>query len=136
LKLGTAKKVFKKYGKDLRIFVNDRRVAAFPRASFAKPSKFHNFAILNLNPLARITKLANASFRTKSVFEAGCINCGSLDNIEVHHVRKLRDSSRAIKSDYLTAMMSRMNRKQIPLCKKCHIYYHRGKLSIKREITG
>ena len=131
LKLGTARKVFKKFGKDLKVIVDNKVVASFPQESYAKPSTFHNTAIAKINPLARIDKLAMATFRTKNLFDASCSHCGSTDNIEVHHVRKLRDSSKAIKADWLTSMMSRMNRKQIPLCKTCHSDYHRGRLSPK-----
>jgi len=131
LRLGTAKQVFKKYGKDLKVIVNNKVVASFPQESFAKPSTFHNTAISKINPLSRIDQLAKATFRTRNIFEASCTHCGSTENVEVHHVRKLRDSSKAIKADWLTSMMSRMNRKQIPLCKICHIDYHRGRLSPK-----
>lgn len=126
LKLITAKKVFKKFGKDLNIVENNKLVASFPTPSFAKPRKFLNTPISKSNPFARLERLAKATFRTKALFEKTCTLCGGSENIEAHHVRKLRDSSKTIKQDYLTAMMSRMNRKQIPLCKSCHIKFHRG----------
>jgi hypothetical protein len=129
LRLGTVKQTFKKFGKDTNIIVNNKIVASFPNESFAKPKKFHNTNISKISPLGRLEQLSNASFRTKQLFETKCTNCGTIENIEIHHVRKLRDSSKAIKADWLTTMMSRMNRKQIPLCKTCHINYHRGKLT-------
>lgn len=121
LRLGTIKQTYKKFGKDIKIIVNNKMVASFPNA---KPNKFHNTNISKISPLGRLE-----SFRTKQLFETICANCGAIENIEIHHVRKLRDSSKAIKADWLTSMMSRMNRKQIPLCKTCHINYHRGKLT-------
>ena len=69
------------------------------------------------------------------MFESSCLVCESNENIEIHHVRKLRDSSKSIKNDYFTAMMSRMNRKQVPLCKRCHINVHRGQIPIKPYIS-
>lgn len=66
LKLGTAKKVFKKYGKDLIIIVNNKVVASFPQESFVRPNKFHKSAITNLNPLLRLTKLSNSTIRTST----------------------------------------------------------------------
>ena len=131
LRLSTAKQVFKKYGKDLKIIENNKVVASFPQESFAKPLTFHNSPLSKINPLSRIDQLAKATFRTKNIFDRCCTHCGSTENTEVHHVRKLRDSSKAVKADWLTTMMSRMNRKQIPLCKTCHIDYHRGRLSPK-----
>lgn len=68
--------------------------------------------------MLRLEKLSTATFRSKSVLSSPCTICGSSENIEMHHVRKLRDSSRAIKLDYMTSMMSRMNRKQIPICRQ------------------
>lgn len=59
----------------------------------------------------RLDKLAAATFRTRKMFDQSCRACGSNENLQIHHVRKLKDSSRKIKMDYLTSMMARMNRK-------------------------
>jgi group II intron reverse transcriptase/maturase len=127
LKLGTAKKVFTKFGREVTIRDGDGKIlASFPYKSLAKTRKFLKSEISNLNPMARLEKLANATFRTKDVLDKPCVICGATENIEMHHVRKLRDSSRAIKKDFLTSMMSRMNRKQVPICRPCHINYHKG----------
>jgi hypothetical protein len=56
-------------------------------------------------------------------FKGPCVLCGSNQDIEIHHVRKLSKTKR---KDYLSSMMSRMNRKQVPVCKKCHIKIHQG----------
>lgn len=55
------------------------------------------------------------------ILKARCVLCGSNQDIEVHHVRKLSKTKR---KDYLSSMMARMNRKQVPVCKKCHIKIH------------
>jgi group II intron reverse transcriptase/maturase len=135
LRLETVKQTYKKFGKDINIIANNKIVASFPNESFAKPKKFHNTNISKISPLGRLEQLSKASFRTKQLFETNCTNCGAIENIEIHHVRKLRDSSKAIKADWLTSMMSRMNRKQIPLCKTCHINYHRGKLTTNKKTS-
>lgn len=111
-KLKTAKGAFRKYGKDLIIKENNKAVASFPRISLAKPRKFlgGNF---NTDPMYRLDKLAAATFRTRKMFDQSCKACGSNENIQIHHVRKLKDSSRKIKMDYLTSMMARMNRKGV-----------------------
>jgi len=129
LKLVTKKQVFRKFGKDIAIVVGRKVVASFPNESFAKPKKFNSSAISNISPFSRLDQLSKATFRTKAMFDASCLVCESADKIEIHHVRKLRDSSKAIKNDFFTAMMSRMNRKQVPLCKECHIKVHRGEIS-------
>lgn len=134
LKLGTKKQVFSKFGKDISIIKDGKIVTCFPDESFAKPKKFSNTPITKISPFYRLEQLSKATFRTKAMFEASCIVCDTTENIEIHHVRKLRDSSKSIKTDYFTAMMSRMNRKQVPLCKRCHIDVHRGQLSIKAHL--
>lgn len=47
-----------------------------------------------------------------------CLICGSDEMVEIHHIKPIRRSD---KSD-----RSRVERKQIPVCKKCHIRIHRG----------
>jgi group II intron reverse transcriptase/maturase len=127
LKLKTAKRVFAKFGKDILIKdKNGKKIASFPDVPLAKPNTFHITKFTDVNPLARLEKLAKSTFRSRAILDSTCTACGTAENIEMHHVRKLRDSSRAIKMDYMTRMMSRMNRKQIPICKSCHIKYHRG----------
>jgi 5-methylcytosine-specific restriction endonuclease McrA len=56
-----------------------------------------------------------------------CVNCGSTENIEIHHVRALRKRGAVINKDYISVMMSRINRKQISLCVDCHKKIHQGK---------
>lgn len=131
LKLGTKKQVFKKFGKNISIIQNDKIIASFPDESFAKPHKFSTTPITQISPFYRLEQLSKATFRTKAMFDASCLVCGSTEDIEIHHVRKLREATKAIKKDYLTAMMSRMNRKQVPLCKSCHNKLHKGQLHIK-----
>ncbi len=69
LNLNTAKKVFKKFGKDITIIVDNKKVASFPNENLAKPKKFNNSAFANTNPLFRLEKLTKATFRTKQMFD-------------------------------------------------------------------
>lgn len=61
-----------------------------------------------------------------------CELCGSQENVVVHHVRKLKD----IKQKYRrrgkhipdwVLMMSKMNRKTLVVCERCHNKIHSGK---------
>ena len=54
-----------------------------------------------------------------------CENCGATDNLEMHHVRKLKDLKG--KSDWEIKMISR-NRKTLAVCSVCHHKIHAGKL--------
>jgi len=67
--------------------------------------------------------------RGRKDLKGPCILCGSNQEIEIHHVRKLSNTKR---KDYLSTMMSRMNRKQVPVCKKCHNKIHQGVYDGKR----
>ena len=55
-----------------------------------------------------------------------CLICGSEGSIEMHHVKHLRKENKD-KAPGLIAIMSKMNRKQIPVCKTCHKNIHDGK---------
>lgn len=58
-------------------------------------------------------------------FRGPCIVLGNNAKIEVHHVRSLR--KRPKKVAFLQDMMSKMNRKQVPVCQKCHVNVHVGR---------
>ncbi|WDV44071.1 group II intron reverse transcriptase/maturase [Clostridiaceae bacterium M8S5] len=60
-----------------------------------------------------------------------CELCGSNNNIEVHHVRKLKDiknkySKRGKVIPKWVLTMSKMNRKTLIVCEKCHNKIHSG----------
>jgi hypothetical protein len=58
-----------------------------------------------------------------------CEVCGSTQNIEVHHIRKLANlnpTGRKAKPDWMHLMASRQ-RKTLVLCRKCHDDLHAGR---------
>jgi hypothetical protein len=75
------------------------------------------------DPLKSIETVWNSKF-TKSKLHAKCVICGSESNVEMHHVRKIRDMKNPDKQDFFTRQMAAINRKQIPLCKDHHIRLH------------
>lgn len=68
-----------------------------------------------------------------------CEVCGSTDQIEVHHVRKLADlrkMGRKELPDWAKIMIIR-RRKTLVLCHRCHTAIHAGKpLPLSEEVTG
>ena len=54
-----------------------------------------------------------------------CENCGATDNLEMHHIRKLKDLNG--KRDWEIKMISR-KRKTLAVCSVCHHKIHAGKL--------
>lgn len=87
------------------------------------------------DPLKNLETVWNAKF-TKSNLDAPCIICGSLDNVEMHHVRKIRDLKNPnSKLDFFTRQMAAINRKQVPLCQDHHIRLHNNTwTAAEREI--
>lgn len=65
--------------------------------------------------------------RTKSSFGQACANCNSWDNIEMHHVKHIRTIN--LKLNSFDQLLARVNRKQVPLCRRCHADVHAGKYS-------
>ena len=61
-----------------------------------------------------------------------CQLCGKLGDIEVHHIRAMKDLKNKQKWEIT---MSAMNRKTIVVCKQCHLDIHNGRYDGKR-LTG
>jgi len=58
-----------------------------------------------------------------------CENCGSKENVEVHHIRALKDLNKYTgrdKPDWVKVMAAR-HRKTMVLCRKCHDDVHAGR---------
>lgn len=132
LKLGTLKKVFKKFGSQLKVQDKSGKVvASFDCSKFAKSSP--GFAKSQpSNPFAVIDRVAAATQRTRKIMSSECSICGSVHKLEMHHIKHLRKAGTAVKGNSLLSLMVRMNRKQIPLCYECHQRVHRGLYDGKR----
>ena len=72
-----------------------------------------------------ITSLYAKYISRASIESLSCISCGSTDRVEMHHVRMMKDLSPKISE--IDRLMVRANRKQIPLCRVCHMAYHNTK---------
>ena len=131
MKLTTLRRVFNKYGKNLSI-KNElgEIITNYPTVDYRRPKKFTMAPILDYSSLeAYIDQYDRRVQRGRKDLKGPCVLCGSKKKIEIHHVRKLSKTKR---KDYLSTMMARMNRKQIPVCQKCHIKIHQGVYDGKR----
>ena len=63
--------------------------------------------------------------KTISSQGAGCAIYGSLINVDMHHIRALKDIDKS--KNKIHQFMVAIQRKQIPLCKVHHKKIHRGK---------
>lgn len=65
---------------------------------------------------------AHVSLRSRSKLEEDCCICGETKGVVMHHVRHVRKG----KTTGFTRVMSSLNRKQIPVCGRCHEKIHSG----------
>lgn len=131
MKLITLRRVFNKYGKNLNI-KNElgEIITNYSTVDYRRPKKFSMAPVLDYSSLeAYIDQYDRRVQRSRKDLKGPCALCGRKKKIEIHHVRKLSKTKR---KDYLSVMMARMNRKQIPVCQKCHIKIHQGLYDGKR----
>jgi hypothetical protein len=133
MKLKTARQVFRKLKADLGVNIEgpggeERRLTIFEPGEL-KRTKIGDISNQMREPLQNLHKVWNAKFTKSNLFKS-CLICGSVDNVEMHHVKKIRNlRDKTSKADFFTRQMEAMNRKQIPLCRDHHQRLH------KREWT-
>ena len=117
LKLKSRKKVFKKFGKNLE--EPTTKLKLLIPSNFV--SNITNYKITtNGDPL----KIIKWTVRTQNLMQGPCVGCGAISNIEIHHMKKL---SKTVKTkNPIYKIMSKLGRKQVPLCTKCHKDIHSG----------
>lgn len=116
-KLRSFKKTFNKFGKNLKCSVSN--VELLQPKSFAK-KQFKNFKT-NISQPFDIIKW---SIRTHHLLGGPCVACGSEQQIQVHHVKKLSKFNNKLKG--IAKIHSTLNRKQVSVCKSCHNKIHNG----------
>lgn len=67
-----------------------------------------------------------------------CEICGSTDNVEVHHIRKVKDLKKMGKKEkpLWAHLMSTHHRKTLVVCRKCHEGIHHPEASKRNASTG
>lgn len=120
----TSRKIFKKHGKELKILrkkgKDSKVIASFPyHTSWKISDRKWQKALSFKDPF---TTYANRVSRTR--LGQSCLICKSTVNIEMHHVKHVR--KQGYRYHGFQAEMSLLNRKQVPLCRQCHIGVHMG----------
>lgn len=69
-----------------------------------------------------LERISWVSLRTQVSFAMPCANCGSDEDVHQHHVRHIRKTAYELISKEMPykQVMALRNRKQIPLCERCH----------------
>jgi group II intron reverse transcriptase/maturase len=121
LKLVTISKVVKKYGLSLKVSEN----AYYDLHQ--KNSKKDLIPILNnlftVGIEFWIQRYTQRTLKTIKRYNKACVVCGSKIDISFHHVNKI---SQIKTKDPLKKLTAIMNRRQIAVCKECHLKIHKG----------
>jgi group II intron reverse transcriptase/maturase len=121
---GSISVTFKKFGYNL---------AGSDKVSFVKPSFRVNAWNFKINQVDLIRTLFAKGLSAASLQNLSCSICGSEYRVEMHHVRALKDLNP--KAYYADALMASRRRKQIPVCRECHLNIHRGVVQLPPRST-
>ena len=135
----TLGQVFKKYGKSLKVKYIKNEVTRFLEMKSGTKliqnhkntlhNKFNQFQTTFSDPFKLYSH-----WRTKAKPYMHCCVCGSDLRIEMHHVQSLRSSKSNSKSPFQD-ISDKLNRKQIPLCHKCHMDVTHGKHNHQMKLS-
>lgn len=125
--LGTMSKVYTKFGPLMEYKHTDKKgnvkTYSFYRPSYKLTFKF----LINSTPVVQ-TLFGNRSLANLDGLE--CSVCNSDTDVEMHHVRFLKDLNP--KLDMIDKLMATKKRKQIPLCRSCHLEKHTRAKRVER----
>lgn len=144
-KMRTMKKVFSKFGKDLafrkKVTLNGKdylRVYKFFSPVDTKKVKMVKWApTKSRDELIELMEEKWNNKLTRSNLWEVCSVCGADSQIEMHHLRSIKDlrDPKGKNKDWFTRALIGINRKQVPLCRVHHEKLHNNKLDIF-EITS
>lgn len=86
-----------------------------------------DFRGAKVNEISLEQAFTSFAARTRVLSSNKCAICESKYKLEMHHVKALRKGGVNLKDNYMLAMMQRINRKQICVCRECHTKIHAGK---------
>jgi len=109
-------KAFRKFGPNL----SSGKFALYDPKQIAQEPKFK----IDITPV--IPNLYSKFKSTASLYKLMCAKCGSDYRVEMHHVRAMKNLNPKISE--VDRLMVQANRKQIPLCRECHMKYHHNKI--------
>lgn len=111
-------KVFKKFGKDFK---------GSDKIGFIKPHYSIDAWRFKVDEEVDIIKNFYIDFiSAASLYNLKCSICDSQHRVEMHHIRALKDFKPNIR--VYDAIMTKKRRKQVSVCRACHLKIHVGKL--------
>lgn len=126
LKVRTKKQVFNRFGYTLA----DPETETYLKMPKTLRVK-HQFAKSTISEADKVLGISWYNKLTKSGLNKDCTLCSSTQNIEMHHVRQVKDVKNKIRSGTSTykQWVGSFLRKQVPLCFYHHDLLHRGDLN-------
>lgn len=133
----TVSQVFSLYGKDLTI---NKNIKSDSKGGF----RTRTICFKGLKELRRLAVLRNpvlnTSFdpfkirtfwRTTFKMYSFCVICGCQHNIEMHHIKSLKNIKNlpSKSKGSFNTILKQLNRKQVPVCKSCHVEITSGRYS-------
>jgi len=116
------KQVWERYGNPIEIkFMvgkNEKVITLFSPDNLKRNRTFKLQEYFNFDPF----NVTTFTMRSNHVWDMDCLICGENDYVEMHHVKHIKKGE--IKG--FTKLMQVLNRKQIPVCRDCHMKIHKG----------
>lgn len=121
------RETIKRYG--LNIKIKYERKGETKTIDFQLPNLKRNPMLFMGTPNKDPLDIIHYEIRTIDAFGSRCANCNSEENIEMHHVKHIKTINPSLSA--FDKLLARINRKQVPLCSKCHKEVHKGKFAGK-----
>lgn len=117
--LGTMAKAHAKFGPNLSIS-HEQDPGKIKTYSFLVPS--YKMTLKFLTKETPVIKALYGSVSLASLDNLRCSVCESEYKVEMHHIRHMKDLNPNL--GLVDKLMIRQKRKQIALCRECHMNYH------------
>jgi group II intron reverse transcriptase/maturase len=133
-KLKSMAKTFKKFGSSLKYVSDKGKEHHFfiPKNLRILPMKERFNSKISFHSVDSLLKSTWYKSMTNSQLDEACVICGTTDNIEIHHLRSVKNVR--IRTNTFAQWKGGFLRKSIPLCSAHHLAYHNGQLT-KDEIS-
>lgn len=120
------RQIWKKFGNPITIKVVSedkkekkvKKIVLFEPSTLKRDRTFQLDSYFNFDPF----NVKYFDVRSNHLWDANCSICGSEEQVEMHHVKHIRKG----KVQGFTQIMQNLNRKQIPVCRSCHMKIHSG----------
>jgi len=124
LRISTRRQLFEKYGANITWTTEVNKVKKTTELKLNHNWKIDRRRFMD-NPSDKIFR---ENYYKITGFGKGsaCAICGCTESVEMHHVRHIRKVNQKLTG--FTRQMALINRKQVPVCRPCHIKIHQGKL--------